>query len=268
MDTAVQLLPLEKLLKRDRAVLLGVIVITTALAWAYMIHEARGMTSTGVCKCMGMQMAGPDTRAWSAAQLFALFLMWSEMMLAMMLPSAAPMILTFASVNRKRREQQRPFVSAGIFLSGYLLVWFAFSGVATITQWALHSAALLSPMMVSTSSRLGGALLIAAGIFQWTPWKNVCLTHCANPLSFLLTQWREGNRGALLMGIRHGAFCLGCCWLLMLLLFVLGVMNVTWIAALTIYVLAEKLLGRNVWFARAIGAALCAWGTFVMIRDW
>jgi len=266
METVAQLVPLERILQRDRVILFSAIVLTTVLAWAYMIHEASGMTRTGVCECMGMQMAGPDTHAWSIAQLFALFLMWAEMMIAMMLPSAAPMILTFASVNRKRREQQRPFTSTGIFLGGYLLVWFAFSGIAALAQWALHSAALLSPIMVSTSSRFGGALLIAAGIFQWTPWKNACLTHCANPLSFLLTQWREGNRGALVMGVRHGAFCLGCCWLLMLLLFVLGVMNVMWIAALTIYVLAEKILGRNVWFARSVGGALCTWGVFVMVR--
>lgn len=256
----------ESVLRRDRLFLLSALALTTALAWAYMIYEARGMTRTGVCECMGMQMAGPDTHAWSAAQLFALFLMWSEMMIAMMLPGAAPMLLMFASVNRKRREQERPFVSTGIFLSGYLIVWCAFSAVATVAQWLLHSAALLSPMMVSTSPRLGGALLIAAGIFQWTSWKNSCLAHCANPLGFLLTQWREGNSGALLMGIRHGGFCLGCCWLLMLLLFVLGVMNVTWIAVLTVYVLAEKILGRNVWFARSIGVALCAWGGFILIR--
>ncbi len=257
---------LEPILKRDRAVLLSLILLTSALAWGYMVYEARAMSRTGVCACMGMEMAGTNTRAWTPVQLFALFLMWAEMMIAMMLPSAAPMILTFASVNRKRLEQARPFVPTGVFASGYLLVWVVFSAVATLVQWSLHSAALLSPMMVSSSPLLGGALLIGAGFFQWTPWKKACLKHCANPLGFLLTEWREGRRGALVMGLRHGWFCLGCCWLLMLLLFVLGVMNVAWIAALTLYVLAEKLLGRSAWFGRWAGAVLCLWGAVVIGR--
>jgi predicted metal-binding membrane protein len=149
------------------------------------------------------------------------------MMIAMMLPSAAPMILTFASVNRSRREQQRAFVPVSAFVSGYLIIWIAFSLAATLLQWALHSAALLSPMMSMTSPRVAGALLMAAGIFQFTPWKTACLTRCANPLTLLLTGWREGTRGAIQMGMHHGLFCLGCCWALMLLLFVLGVMNIT-----------------------------------------
>jgi predicted metal-binding membrane protein len=259
-------LPLEVILKRDRALIIAALVLTTLVAWVYMVHEARAMLHTGVCKCMGLAMAGPDTRAWSAPQLLALFLMWAEMMIAMMLPSAAPMILTFASVNRSRREQQRAFVPVSAFVSGYLIIWIAFSVAATLLQWTLHSAALLSPMMSMTSPSVAGALLIAAGIFQFTPWKTACLTRCANPLTLLLTDWREGTRGAIQMGLHHGLFCLGCCWALMLLLFVLGVMNVTWIAALTIYVLIEKLLGRNAWFGRVAGAALCAWGVVLLVR--
>jgi predicted metal-binding membrane protein len=258
--------PLAALLKRDRTVIIAALAFTTVIAWAYMVHEADAMLRTGVCKCMGMAMAGPDARAWSAPQLLALFLMWSEMMIAMMLPSAAPMILTFASLNRSRREQQRAFVPVSAFVSGYLIAWIAFSLAATFLQWALHSAALLSPMMSMTNSRVAGALLIAAGIFQFTPWKTACLTRCANPLTLLLTGWREGACGAIQMGLHHGLFCLGCCWALMLLLFVLGVMNITWIAALTIYVLIEKLLGRNAWFGRVAGAALCAWGVVLLVR--
>src|SRR6185312_9438114 len=152
-----------------------------------MAVEARAMIHTGVCQCAGMKMSGPDTQAWSVSTLVPLFLMWAEMMVAMMIPSAAPMILTFATVNRKRREQERPFVPTGIFLSGYLAVWTAFSALAAGAQWVLHSTALLSPMMVSTSPILGGALLVVAGVFQWTPLKGACLRHCRSPLSFLMT---------------------------------------------------------------------------------
>ncbi len=184
---------MEAVLKRDRAVVGGALVAISLVAWGYLAYEARAMYQTGVCQCAGMQMSGPDTRPWSAGQLFPLFLMWAEMMVAMMIPSAAPMILTFALVNRKRREQERPFVPTGIFGLGYLGVWTAFSAMAAGAQWALHSAGLLSPMMVSTSPWVGGLLLITAGVFQWTPLKNACLHHCRSPLSFLMTDWRQGR---------------------------------------------------------------------------
>ena len=238
----------------------------TALAWLYMIHEARAMVDTGVCHCMGMKMSGPDTKPWSGLELVPLFLMWVEMMVAMMIPSAAPMILTFAAVNRKRREQERPFVPTGIFLLGYLVVWAGFSALAAIAQWVLHATALLSPMMVSTSPILGGILLIAAGVFQWTPLKNSCLTHCRSPLSFLMTAWREGKQGAFVMGLRHGIFCLGCCWVLMTLLFVLGVMNLLWIGALAGFVLIEKLVPAGQWVGRLTGGLLVGWGAWLILR--
>src|SRR5712691_9143787 len=193
-------LSVEWLLKRDRVVVLAALAALCGLAWAYMIGEARARIDTGVCACAGMKMSGPDLQAWSPAQLVPLFLMWVEMMIAMMIPSAAPMVLTFAAVNRKRREQDRPFVPTGMFLLGYLLIWTVFSALAALAQWLLHATALLSPKMVSTSPVLGGLLLIAAGVFQWTPLKSACLSHCRSPLSFLMTDWREGKQGALLMG--------------------------------------------------------------------
>ena len=153
----------------------------------------------------------------------------------------------------------------GVFLLGYLAVWIVFSAVAAVAQWSLHATALLSPMMVSTSPLLGGALLVAAGVFQWTPLKNVCLTHCRSPLSFLMTDWRDGKLGAFAMGIKHGAFCAGCCWVLMLLLFVAGVMNVLWIAALTALVLLEKIAPRGLWMGRVAGLALIAWGIWMVV---
>lgn len=256
---------MESILKRDRLIVAVTLSAATLLAWGYMVREARSMTLTGVCCCAGMKMSGPDVNPWSPATLLPLFLMWSEMMVAMMVPSAAPMVLMFASVQRKRREQERPFVPTGIFLLGYLVMWTAFSALAATAQWILHGKALLSPMMVSTSGLLGGTLLIAAGIFQWLPLKNACLAHCRSPLGFLLSDWRDGRLGALVMGLKHGAYCTGCCWVLMLLLFVAGVMNVWWIAAITILVLAEKVFPKGGFIGKAAGLALAIWGVWMIL---
>jgi predicted metal-binding membrane protein len=253
-------LSLETLLKRDKAVILTGVALITAVAWIYMAAEARRMYQTGICHCAGMKMSGPDLEPWSLGTLAPLFLMWAEMMVAMMLPSAAPMILTFALVNRKRREQQRPYVPATIFALGYLIAWGGFSALAAALQWYLHGKALLSPLMVSTSPALAGALLMAAGIFQWTPLKHACLRHCRSPLSFLMTDWREGIGGAFGMGVKHGAYCTGCCWILMLLLFVAGVMNIFWIAVISVLVLAEKLAPNGLAVGRISGGALILWG--------
>lgn len=222
------------------------------------------MEKSGVCCCLGMAMSGPDVRAWSTAEIMPLFLMWAEMMVAMMIPSAAPMILTFAMVNRKRRERERPFVPTSLFMAGYLIVWCVFSLAAALAQWALHGAALLTPMMESSSPVLGGALLISAGIFQWTPWKKSCLAQCRSPLQFLLGDWREGQAGALWMGIKHGAYCTGCCWLLMALLFVAGVMNMAWVAIITVLVLLEKMVPGGVWFGNMVGFGFVAWGAWMV----
>jgi len=229
-----------------------------------MVREARAMNLTGVCCCVGMAMSGPDTHPWSTATLVPLFLMWSEMMVAMMIPSVAPMVLTFAMVQRKRREQQRPFVPTGIFLLGYLVVWLAFRAVAAVEQWILHAKALLSPMMIGTSPIFGGALLILAGVFQWTPVKNACLAHCRSPLIFLMTDWRDGKSGAMVMGLKHGVYCTGCCWILMALLFVAGVMNIGWIAAITVLVLAEKMTPKGWGVGKIAGIAFIVWGTWMV----
>jgi predicted metal-binding membrane protein len=255
---------LESILKRDRLVVLAGLLGISALAWGYMFHEARAMNLTGVCCCAGMKMSGPDVSPWSASALIPLFLMWAEMMVAMMLPTAAPMILTFAMVNRKRQEREQPFVSTGLFVAGYLAAWTGFSAIAALAQAILHHFALLSPMMVSVSPLLGGSLLIAAGLFQWTPIKNACLSHCRSPLSFLMTGWREGKGGAFLMGLQHGAYCTGCCWFLMALLFVAGVMNMWWVAIIALLVLVEKVASRGVWIGRFTGVLLCIWGTWLI----
>lgn len=252
----------EALLKRDKAVVLTGIVLIAAVAWAYMAYEAHAMYRTGICSCAGMKMSGPDLEPWATETLAPLFLMWAEMMVAMMLPSAAPMILTFALVNRRRREQERPYISTAFFVSGYLIAWTAFSAVAAIAQWYLHAKALLSPLMVSASPSLAGGLLVAAGIFQWTPLKNACLAHCRSPLSFLMTDWRDGSWGAIAMGLKHGTYCTGCCWILMMLLFVAGVMNIFWIAVISVLVLAEKLAPNGFTVGRVSGVVLILWGFF------
>ena len=255
---------LPALLKRDRLIIGVGIAFTAGVAWAYTVYEARRMDVTGVCACLGLKMGGPDLSSWSAAALLPLFLMWAVMMVAMMLPSAAPMLLTFAAVARNRRRADSPYVPVPVFAAGYVVIWLLFSLFAALAQWWLHRAALLSPRMAASSAIFAGLLLFAAGIFQFTPLKQRCLTRCRAPLAFIMTRWREGRRGAFGMGIEHGAFCAGCCWALMALLFVLGVMNVLWIAALTVIVALEKVLPRVKWFNAASGILLVCWALWVM----
>jgi predicted metal-binding membrane protein len=255
---------MDSVLKRDRWIAIALLTATTLLAWGYMVREAYAMNVTGACCCAGMKMSGPDTGPWQTATLLPLFLMWTEMMVAMMLPSATPMVLTFAKVQRSRREKEKPLVTTGIFVLGYLAVWTGFSAFAAVIQWILHARALLSPMMVSTSPLLGGGLLIAAGIFQWTPLKNTCLTGCCSPQKFLMADWREGKLGAFTMGLRHGVHCMGCCWFLMLLLFVAGVMNIWWIAIITILVLIEKIAPRGLLLGKFAGVFFAVWGLWLV----
>ena len=194
-----------------------------------------------------------------------IFLMWVIMMAAMMLPSAAPAILLVAALARQRGERHS-IVSSWQFASGYLAIWGAFSLLATGLQFALDRAGLLSGAMASGSAVLAALLLIAAGIYQWTPWKQACLRHCRSPVEFLTRYWRQGPFGPMRAGAWHGAFCLGCCWMLMGLLFVGGLMNMLWIAGLALLVLIEKLFpyGRRV--SQITGAALVGWGVFVLVH--
>jgi predicted metal-binding membrane protein len=238
-------------------VLVGLAALS-GLAWAYTAHTAAGMSS------WHMAMSLPEIRTWSARDLGFLFVMWAVMMTAMMLPSAAPIILLVAGVNRRRRERADPTVPTASFVLGYLLIWTTYAAMAAGSQLLLHNAALLSPGMVTASPWLGGGLLLAAGIYQWTPLKEVCLHHCRSPLHFLSTEWREGTAGALRMGFKHGAYCVGCCWLLMALLFVAGVMNLVWVAALAAFVLAEKVVPGGRWVGRVAGLGFLGWGAWLM----
>jgi predicted metal-binding membrane protein len=250
----------EALLKRDRAIVVGGLIALSGLAWLYLVRLASTMADMDM---PGMAM--PDMHAWSVTDAALPFAMWAVMMVAMMLPSATPMILMFTLVNRRRAEQGRPLARTGLFVLGYILVWGAYSAGAALAQSGLHAIALLSPTMMATSPYLGGGLLVAAGVFQWTPLKRACLTNCRSPLSFLMSEWREGPRGALVMGLRHGAYCVGCCWVLMAMLFVAGVMNLAWVAAIAVFVLIEKVVPGGEHLGRFAGVAMLVAGLAMMV---
>ena len=253
----------KAILRRDRIIVLSGLALITALSWAYVFSVASDMQNMNMAN-MGTEMSTPQMQAWGVADFVLTFGMWAVMMVAMMTPSAAPMILMFAQVNRRRREREVSYVPTGVFLVGYLVVWAAFSVMATTAQWGLHAASLLSPMMVSTSPVLGGVFLLAAGIYQWTPLKHACLSKCRSPLAFVLNEWREGRWGAFVMGLKHGGYCTGCCWSLMALLFVAGVMNLLWVAAIAGFVLLEKVAPAGDRLGRVAGVVLIGGGAWMV----
>ena len=257
---------LETLLRRDRVVVSAALAVLVAAAWLYLLHLVSEMSKMAMPDMPGMAMAMPAMHPWSWVEVGALVIMWSVMMVAMMTPSAAPMILMFAAIHRRRAAEGRPAVPTAIFVLGYLVVWTAFSVAAALAQAGLHAAALLSPAMTATSPFLAGGLLVAAGLFQWTPLKRACLATCRSPMSFLMSSWREGRGGAFLMGVRHGLYCLGCCWALMALLFVAGVMNLLWVAALAVIVLVEKVVPAGDLAGRIAGVAMIAAGVLLVVR--
>ncbi len=247
---------LHALLQRERMVVLTGLLVVILLAWVWLFLGA------GI-EMEQMDMGGGQIMlmapAWSLSYATLIFLMWAIMMMAMMLPSAAPTILLAAALMAQRGGN-RMFGSTGLFVLGYLLVWFGFSLVATVLQFILDRAGLLSADMASANTMLAGVLLIAAGVYQWTPWKQSCLVQCRSPAEQLTRYWRQGTFGPLRAGAMHGLFCLGCCWILMVLLFVGGLMNLLWIAALALLVLIEKLLPVGPRVSRLTGIALIVWG--------
>ncbi len=259
-DTGQHLSIIETALKRDRLIVLLGLAVIAMLAWAYTVHEAWEMNTMDIETCMGL-----SAKSWGLTDLTLLFLMWTVMMAAMMIPSVSQMVLLYARTMRMRGHGGGVVKLTGVFVLGYLTSWTGFSLLAALAQWGLHEAALISPMMVSTSHLLGGAILIAAGVFQWTPLKHACLSHCRSPLGFLMTEWREGTRGAFVMGLRHGTYCVGCCWLLMAVLFVTGVMNLLWVAIIAAFVLIEKLAPSGQWVARTAGVLLAGYGLWMAI---
>jgi predicted metal-binding membrane protein len=260
---------LEAVLRRDRVIVSTALAAIAALAWAYLLWLAASMGMGGEPAPPGMSMPGmlaAEFRPWSAAGFAFAFGMWAVMMVGMMTPSAAPMILIFARVGRQASAQGKPFAATSWFLAGYFLVWLAFALAATAVQSALTQAALLDPMMASSSRVFGGIVRIAAGINEWTPLKDACLTQCQSPLLFIQRHggFRRDPRGALLLGLHHGSYCVGCCWMLMALLFVGGVMNVLWIALLSAFVLLQKTLPPGRVFARTAGVAFITTGAWLL----
>ncbi len=249
---------LESILKRDRTIVLVGLAGIVVLSWAYVVYLAWQMEG------MDPGMAMPQIQSWSGTDLLLMFLMWAVMMVAMMVPSAAPMVLMFATVNRQRRARTAPYVPTAVFALGYVVVWAVFSLAATLTQWGLNEAALLSSMMRSTTTVLGGLLLMVAGVFQWTPLKEACLAHCRSPLGVIMTHWREGRLGAFLMGLHHGTFSVGFSCEIMTLLFVKLVMNLLWVAVLAAFVLVEKVVPAKRRLSQVTGGLLVAWGLFVL----
>lgn len=247
------------LLRRDRALVLLAIAGVIAVAWLYLLIAREDAAMT-----MGEMPGMPDMAMPFATPL--VFAMWWMMMLGMMLPSAAPMILTFSTLQRRQHQRGGASVPTALFAAGYLLVWGMFSMVATAAQWTLQRYGLLSPALAMASSVLGGLLFILAGIYQFTPLKYACLSHCRSPFAFLLNNWRGGWTGALRMGADHGLYCLGCCWFLMALLFAVGVMNLLWVAAIAAFVFAEKLLPAGIWIGRISGGAMMLFGVWLLAQ--
>jgi predicted metal-binding membrane protein len=246
-------------LARNRVLTVTALSTLMVVAWGYTAYLAFSVGSAGIRSMMHAATA-PAVMAWRLADFFFMLVMWSVMMVAMMLPSATPMILLFERVGRRRSSTDRQRVPLAVFVAGYVVVWLGFSVAATLANWALHQAGMLTSMMGQTTPMFAGALLVVAGVFQWTPLKETCLKHCRSPLAFLTMHWREGAGGAMRMGLHHGAYCVGCCWLLMALLFVLGVMNLVWIAVLTVAVLLEKVAPQGKWLSRGTGVGLIVWG--------
>ena len=260
---------LERLLDRDRWLIAASLAALVVLAWSDLVvmaaQMARGdMRLVGLSDLSSMRGMAMPPEPWTGATFALMTLMWWVMMIGMMVPSAAPMVLLFGGVQRRRLPDERPALRIALFVAGYLAIWAAFSALAAGAQWALTSVGLLSSMELTVTRDLGALLVGLAGAYQLTPLKDICLRHCRSPAEFLSAHWRAGSAGAWRMGVVHGAFCVGCCWLLMGLLFFVGVMNLLWVAALGVFVLLEKLVPRGEWLARASGVALLVFAAYLL----
>ena len=265
---------LQRLLRRDAVVISVALAAITALAWIYVIRLAAGMDMGGM-DMTGMRMISTGFRMvmasaqkpWTSADLLLMFAMWAVMMVGMMTPSVAPVVLLYARVRRQAILEGEAFAATGWFAGGYLLAWTAFSFLATVAQWSLERASLLTPVMTTANAQLTATLLLAAGVYQWSPFKRMCLARCQSPLIFLYRNGglqREAAR-SLTLGVRHGIYCVGCCWVLMALLFVGGVMNVVWIAGIAVLVLLEKAFPAGRALGRVAGIGFLAAGVWGLL---
>jgi predicted metal-binding membrane protein len=263
---------LEAVLRRDRLIVASALGVIAALAWAYVLWLAADMDMGGMNMSgfrmvpAGVGIMAPAAAPWSAVEFALVFVMWAVMMIGMMAPSAAPMILMYAHVGRQAKISGKPLAATGWFAAGYFLAWAGFSLAATLVQWGLERAALLDARMESANILLGAVVLIVAGVYQWTPIKDACLAQCQSPFRFLMSHggFRGTVLGCMRLGFLHGTYCVGCCWVLMALLFVVGVMNLLWIALLAVLVLLEKLTPWGRWIARLVGAACITAGAWMM----
>jgi predicted metal-binding membrane protein len=250
-------------LARQRAFILGVLLTLAALSWALVIWQARALRGPAMSTGMASAMAAhPGLTMGMGAALF--LAIWVAMMVAMMFPAAAPMVLLFSAIAAGKRQRGQAYVPTWIFVGGYLLVWTLAGVLAYLAALGLDALAAHSMVLMANASRIGGLLLVAAGLYQLSPLKNVCLATCRTPTQFLMTSWRDGTLGALRMGVEHGIFCLGCCWLLFVILFPLGMMNIAALALLTALIFTEKVLPIGRQIARLAGAALILYGVLVV----
>lgn len=242
---------------RTRVLLWLVLLALAAAGWTITVSQARGMGS----------MAGmPATPGTNPAALF--LPVWISMMAAMMFPSVVPMVLLFATVGHNRRRAGGPAVPPWVFLAGYLAVWSLFGVGAYLLSLAVPAVGMMAPGLRVSSPVAAGTVLVLAGVYQWSPWKGVCLRHCRSPLGFLLQSWRDGYGGAFLMGFTHGAYCVGCCWGLMVVLFAVGLMNLGWMVLLAAVIFAEKVLPYGPLTARLTGLGLVVFGLATAAAPW
>jgi predicted metal-binding membrane protein len=263
---------LEAVLRRDRAIVASTLIVLTALSWSYTLWLVADMDMGGMDMAgfrmvpAGIGLMKPATAPWNAIEFGFVLAMWAVMMVGMMTPAAAPMILLYARVGGQATNTGKMLAATWWFAAGYLLIWTAFAFAATLAQWALERASLLTPAMAGSGGVFGGILMVAAGLYQWMPLKDACLQQCQAPWLFIQRHggFRADAFGSLLLGVRHGIYCVGCCWALMALLFVGGVMNVLWIAAISIFVLAEKVVPAGRAISRIAGAGFLVWGAWLL----
>jgi predicted metal-binding membrane protein len=258
--------PLESMLKRDRMIVMIGLALVVVVAAAYTLAGVGMNMSALTMTRMAIETPGMGMRqeGWTPVYALVVFLMWWVMMIAMMLPSAAPMVLMHAAIGRKHEKAERPLDSTALFVAGYLTIWMAFSLVATGAQWGLESVGIVTGMMEVASPVIAGFVLISAGFYQLTPLKGACLKRCQHPLTFIIQRWRPGKAGAFRMGVEHGSYCVGCCLFLMALLFVGGIMNVIWIAGIAVYIGIEKFAVGHPWITIATGVTLTAAGLIII----
>ena len=257
--------------RRDRVVIMLAVASLTALAWGYLMRlsadmDMGGMDMTGLWMIpSGMGLMMPAQTPWRAMEFAFVFVMWTVMMVGMMTPSAAPMFLMYARVGRQTGAQSKSLSATVWFAAGYFLVWVAFALFATLVQWALERTALLDFTMASTDNVLGGFVFIAAGLYQWSRLNDLCMAQCQKPFEFVMRHggYRRDAPGCVMLGLRHGAYCVGCCWALMALLLVGGVMNVLWIALLALLAFLERVTSMGRLIARLAGIVLVAGGAWL-----